>query len=451
MHTDGTPGTGLTEWSMIGAGATRMGRRSLLVVVLAISACTGQVTRDAPGVVAADATPGAIASPRAPASATAARAPAEQHPDARVYPDAVVRRLWRLARQPRPVEDSALPPRHRDTQRFPVSLVPRDLIVSGGQPADGIPAIDEPRFVAVDGIDWLVGREPVLVVRLDDAVRVYPVQIMIWHEIVNDRVGDVPLAVMYCPLCNSAVAFDRRVDGRTLDFGTSGALHQSAMVAYDRQTETLWTHFDGRAVVGTLVGSRLRRLPIATAAWADVRRAHPDALVLSRDTGASRPYGRNPYRAYDGRDAPTAGYFTGDPDDRIAAMRRVIGINHAGASVAVTTDRAATDGVIGTRLAGRPITIWHLPGTASALDDVTVAGGRDVGATGVFDARVDGRPVTFVRRGRHFVDDRTGSRWNVLGEAVGGPLRGRTLTALPHVDSFWFAWATYRPDTRLLE
>jgi hypothetical protein len=428
-----------------------MGRRSLLVVALLISTCTGQVTSATPDGAAAGARPSGTADRATAAVGEPARSPAAQHPDARVYPDAVVRRLWRLARAPRPVDDSALPPRHLDTRRFPVSLVPRERIVSGGQPPDGIPAIDAPRFVAPDSVDWLADTEPVLVARVGDAVRVYPVQIMIWHEIVNDRIGGLPLVVMYCPLCNSAVAFDRRVGGRTLDFGTSGALHQSAMVAYDRQTETLWTHFDGRAVVGALVGTQLRRVPIATAAWSDVRRAHPDALVLDRATGATRPYGRNPYRAYDGRDAPIDGYFTGDPDDRTAAMRRVVGISHAGAVLAVTTDRVATDGVVGARPAGRPITVWHLPGTASALDDATVAGGRDVGATGVFDARIDGHPVTFTRRGRHFVDDRTGSRWNILGEAVRGPLTGRSLTAVPHVDTFWFAWATYRPGTRLIE
>lgn len=199
--------------------------------------------------------------------------------------------------------------------------------MSGGPPPDGIPSIDDPAFAAVPTIDWLADDEAVMVLQVDDAVHVYPVQVMIWHEIVNDVVAGVPVAMTYCPLCNSAVAFDRRVAGRTLDFGTSGALYQSAMVMYDRQTESLWTHVDGRAVIGTLAGAHLDQISVATVAWRDARHAHPDGRVLTRDTGVSRPYGENPYGAYDRRDTPLAGFFVGDPDERTAAMRRVVGIH----------------------------------------------------------------------------------------------------------------------------
>ena len=142
---------------------------------------------------------------------------------------------------------------------------------------------------------------------------------------------------------------------------------------------------------------------------------------------------------------------TGDPDMRAAAMRRVVGIGDADAAVAVSTDRVAAAGVVATELDGRPLTIWHAPGTASALNDRELAAGDDVGATGVFDARLDGEVLQFRRDGRDFVDRATGSTWNLLGEAVDGPLAGRRLTAVPHLDTFWFAWATYRPGTTRLE
>ena len=373
------------------------------------------------------------------------------HRPVREYPDAIIRRMRRLANEPRPVEHSAMPPRHLDVEQFPVSLVPRDQIVSGGPPPDGIPPIDDPAFAPAATIDWLADDEAVMVLQVADAVRVYPVQIMIWHEIVNDVVAGVPVAVTYCPLCNSAVAFDRRVEGRTLDFGTSGALYQSALVMYDRQTESLWTHFDGRAVVGTLAGAQLTQFPVTTVAWRDARRVHPDASVLTRDTGVTRPYGENPYGAYDSRDTPLTGFFVGDPDARTDAMRRVVGIHGSDTSVAIPTARVARAGVVATELGGRAVTVWHVPGTASPLGGDDITDGADVGATAVYAAIHDGAALSFSREGRRFVDDRTGSRWNILGQAVDGPLRGAHLQPIPHLDTFWFAWATYRPETVLLD
>jgi len=182
------------------------------------------------------------------------------------YPDAITRRLHRMATEPRPVEPSAMPPRHLDAETFPVSLVPRDRIVWGGVAPDAIPAIDDPVVERASSVDWLDDREAVLVLQLDGEPRAYPIQVLMWHEIVNDEVDGRPVAVTYCPLCNSGVAFDRTVEGRTLDFGTSGSLYLSALVMYDRQTESLWTHFDGRAVVGTLAGAELEMLPVSTVA-----------------------------------------------------------------------------------------------------------------------------------------------------------------------------------------
>ncbi|MBW3606243.1 MAG: DUF3179 domain-containing protein [Actinobacteria bacterium] len=418
---------------------------TLVAGALLVAACTGSSSTVA------------ISEPEpSPAAASAAQAaPSEEEEEIQEYPDAIVRRMRRLANEPRPVENSALPPRQLDTEQFPTSLIPRDRIVSGGPPPDGIPSIDDPVFEPVDEVDWLADEEPVLALRVGDEVRAYPVQVMMWHEIVNDTVDDtvdgVPVAVTYCPLCNSAVAFDRRVDGRLLEFGTSGALYQSAMVMYDRQTESLWTHFDGRAVVGDLVGAQLELLPVSTVSWSDFRTAHPDAQVLSRDTGVDRPYGTNPYGAYDQRDEPLIGFFIGDPDTRTAAMRRIVGVNAGDTSLAIATDALAEQGVIETELDDQPVTVWHVPGTASALNDRQVAEGDDVGATGVFVAEHDSRELSFTRRGERFVDEQTGSAWNILGEAVDGPLEGARLDALPHVDTFWFAWATYRPDTTLLD
>ena len=160
------------------------------------------------------------------------------------------------------------------------------------------------------------------------------------------------------------------------------------------------------------------------------RSGHPTAEVLNRDTGSPRPYGRNPYGAYDQRDAPLTGFFSGDVDAREAAMERVVGVT-AAEPVAVRSAQLAEVGVIETTVAGTPLTLWSAPGLASSLNDDTVAGGDHIGASGVFVAEHGGRTLSFTRDGHQFVDAQTGSTWNILGEAVAGPLAGATLGGVP--------------------
>ncbi len=379
--------------------------------------------------------------PDIPATASSTAPPPTTVPED--YPDAITRALDRLANAPRPVDNSAMPPRHLDIETFPTALVDRTRIVAGGPPPDGIPPIDAPRYEMAAEVDWIEPNEPVLALLLDGEARAYPIQVMIWHEVVNDVLGDRPVTVTYCPLCDSGVAFDRRLGGEVLDFGTSGGLYQANLVLYDRQTESLWTQFDGRAVVGTLVGDQLATLPITTISWADFRRDHPAATVLSRDDVAPRPYGRNPYHALDQRETTIPGFFTGEADNTLAPYARVVGVVVDEQVLAVPTRSLARVGVASTSVGGRPLTFWHRPGTASAVNADDIADGEDIGSTGVFLAEVDGQAAAFTRTDTGFVDDVTGSTWNILGEAVAGPRVGDRLEPIGHVDTFWFAWATY--------
>lgn len=337
---------------------------------------------------------------------------------------------------------------------LPEPLVDPAEIVAGGPPPDGIPPIDEPSFVSVAEADgWLTPREPVVYLDIAGEVHAYPVQVLVWHEIVNDTVGGVPVAVTYCPLCNSAVSFERVVDGVETTFGTSGRLYASALVMYDRATESLWTHFDGRAVAGVLTGRTLVPRPSPLLAWADFRAAFPGASVLDREaTGFDRPYGRNPYVGYD--DPRTEPFlFVGTADDRARAKQRVIGVAIADAARAWTLEavsggnaRATNDSVGGT-----PVVIFWKGGQVSALEADSVAGGREVGSVGVFSPLVGGDSLTFSAEGDGFIDLQTSSRWDVTGAAVEGPLAGSRLERLHHLDTFWFAWSTYRPGTDLVE
>ena len=338
--------------------------------------------------------------------------------------------------------------RNMVAEGLPEPLVDPEEVISGGPPPDGIPPIDEPRFLGVEDVDFLEDREPVLSLEMDGEARAYPIQIMIWHEIVNDTVDGLPVTVSYCPLCNTGVAFDRRLGDRVLDFGTSGKLYQSALVMYDRQTESLWSHFTGEAIAGVLTGEVLTRIPVATVSWGEWSSANPDGLVLSRETGQNRPYGQNPYPGYDGEDDPFA--FRGEIDERLEAKERVLGAGVNTDPTAVVLEKLLAEGTVTFEVDGAEVVAWALPGTASALEDFEVADGRDVGATGVFETTVDGRQLEFSRTDGGFTDAQTGSTWNVFGEATAGPLAGTRLVQHDHVDTFWFAWAAFAPDTVLI-
>ncbi len=341
-----------------------------------------------------------------------------------------------------------------DTWRtdFSRHTVPLDEIVSGGPPKDGIPAIDQPVFVSTKDADrWLGGREPVIVVAVGKDVRAYPLQILIWHEIVNDRVGDVPVTVTFCPLCNTALVFDRRFDGRVLDFGTTGRLRHSDLVMYDRQTESWWQQATGEGIVGELAGGQLTPVSAPTVSWSTFKSSHPDGRVLSRDTGYDRPYGRNPYARYDRPDgAPWTRFFKKRADDRLPAMERVVAVSIEASSVAYPFTTLRTRRVVNDEIDDQPIVVLWTPGTASAVDASSIARGRDVGSSGVFGRRVGERILTFEpARTGVFRDRQTGSTWNILGSAIAGPLAGSALKPIPHGNHFWFAWAAFRPGTRI--
>lgn len=367
------------------------------------------------------------------------------------YPDAQKRALDRRAREPRPVPNSALPPRHLNAELWPELLVERNEIVSGGPPPDGIPSIDNPQFESVNEIDWLDDQEPVAVVTLGDTSRIYPLQVLIWHEIVNDEIDGQPVVVTYCPLCNSVIAFEREVDGVVLDFGTSGALYRSALVMYDRQTESLWTHFDGRSVVGDLISTQLRLIPAATLSWADARSAFPEALVLNRDTGVNAPYGKSPYPSYEAFVIPKRNHGPG-ADGRLVEQQRVVGLGEVDSFLAIDAALLRDERVVEVDFEGQSVVAFWKSGTSSAVDGERVNEGLDVGATGVFVAVVDGQPTSFslAPGGDAFIDDATGSTWSIAGESIDGPLAGTWLEPVVHLDTFWFAWVRYHPTTELV-
>lgn len=348
------------------------------------------------------------------------------------------------------IVDGAPPP--FETFNFHTNFARRtiewDEILSGGPPKDGIPAIDNPAFESVDAADlWLDDTEPVVLYQQTDAARAYPLSILIWHEIVNDELNGQPVSITFCPLCNASIAFDRNFDGQVLDFGTTGRLRNSDLIMYDRQSETWWQQFTGEGLVGEYAGEQLTFLPSQVIAWGDFKSRFPDGEVLAKPN-ANRPYGVNPYVGYDSSADPFL--FRGGPDPRLAATERVAGLTTESSAKAWPFALLAEQGVVEDTFDGRSVVLFHKAGAASALDTRQIREGRDVGAVAIFDPTVAGRRLSFAAADSGaFTDTETQSTWNILGEAIAGPLAGTRLTQLVHFDHFWFAWAAFFPNTEL--
>ena len=265
---------------------------------------------------------------------------------------------------------------------FSRSTVDLSEILSGGPPRDGIPALDSATVIPAADERRLEPREPVLTVAIDGAPpRAYPIRYLMWHEIVNDTVAGIPVAVTFCPLCNSGMVFDRRLDGDTLTFGVTGRLRHSDMVMYDHQTESWWQQAVGQGIVGHYAGRDLRALPAWMESWAEFRTANPDGLVMDQPD-FSRAYGRNPYVSYDSSIRPFL-YRGETPPHGIPPLARVVRVDDR----AWPLERLREAGEIteeGLRLT------WA-EGQASALDTATIGAGREVGTVRVRDAR--GRDV----------------------------------------------------------
>lgn len=261
---------------------------------------------------------------------------------------------------------------------FTKHLVPFSDILSGGPPKDGIPSIDQPKYISIEeamaepsilGRAGLGSKEPVISIFINGEARAYPLRILTWHEIVNDELGGVPITVTFCPLCNSAIVFDRRLNGEILDFGTTGKLRNSDLVMYDRQTESWWQQFEGRAIIGELSGAMLKILPSRMESWANFRKRAPNGDVLIPNAAFARSYGRNPYVGYDTATRPFL--YNGEMPKNINPMARVVAVGEKAWSLELLRKQGViTDG---------DVTIVWQTGQNSALDSALIENGRDIG------------------------------------------------------------------------
>ncbi|MBT8216732.1 MAG: DUF3179 domain-containing protein [Acidimicrobiia bacterium] len=317
---------------------------------------------------------------------------------------------------------------------------------------DRIPPIDNPSFVTVSEADHADEREPGLALEIDGDARFYPLSILTAHEIVNDVVGEQPVAVTFCPLCNSAIVFDRVFEDAELRFGVSGLLRNSDLVMWDNRTESLWQQLTGEGLVGEYAGEQLTFVPSSISNFGDYARRHPDGLVLGPDQGFGRQYGYNPYIGYSSRSTPYGFFNAADLDTRYAALERVVNVTVDGTTRAYPFSVIEPLGAVNDTVDGADIVVLWGGDTADALDNDQIARSRDIGTGIAFHRTVDGQVLTFASVGDGmFTDAETGSEWDLNGTALTGPLAGAQLEPVVHGNEFWFAWAAFNPGAGVFE
>ena len=347
------------------------------------------------------------------------------------------------------------PPRSAENEfatDFSIHSIPYTEVLSGGPSKDGIAPVDDPNFISVEeAIGWLADVEPVIRVQFNGETKAYPIQILMWHEIVNDEVGGEPITVTFCPLCNTGLAFKGTLDGLVMDFGTTGRLRFSNLIMYDRQTETWWQQATGEGIAGIQTGKQLEFVQAPIISWEQFRTAYPDGSVLSANTGFVRSYGRNPYTGYDDVNRPPFLYRGPELPDELPPVARILALELGDEYVAYPYLVLEANQVANDNVGGQDIVVIWESGTASALDASVISEGRDVGTAGAFLRELNGQKLSFIVKNGSVIDEQTGSQWNSLGQAISGELIGNQLEEILSFNHFWFSWAVFMPETRIYQ
>ena len=312
-------------------------------------------------------------------------------------------------------------------------IVPLEKIKSGGPPKDGIPSIDNPKFAPVSESQFVPDTTFVIGLDINGEKRAYPLFIMVWHEIVNDSIGGVPVAVTYCPLCFTNQVFERVIDGKEVEFGTSGKLYNSNLVMYDRLTDSYWSQALGVAITGELTGYELKRIPFDVISWADWKTLHPDTLVLTTETGHIRSYGVDPYGDY--YTDPRILFPVEHEDDRMHPKELILGFHESDVYKAYKQDDVESAIVINDIFNNKPMMLVSLFS----------------GDSRAFDRTVNDKVLTFDFVDNVIIDLESKSKWNYDGVATSGSMEGIQLVRLPFNPGFWFQWVAFHPDTEVYE
>ena len=326
-------------------------------------------------------------------------------------------------------------------------------------PKGAFPTLDFPKFVGrEEGLKTFFAKEPVIAVEINGQAKAYSLNILTMHEISNDVLGDVPILVTYCPLCNSGIVYDRNLEFKDknylLEFEASGMLRRSDMVMLDRNTETLWQQLMGEAIVGELNTATLKILPSLIISVDEFFMRYPQGEILSKNTGFSKSeayYGKNPYVNYDAKDGkPKSAFFDNTKiDDRLPPMERIVDIENDGKYKVYTFTDIASAKVINDTFKSSEVVLFHQSGTVSILDKEDISASKDVGTVVVYNRVLEEETLTFKRKSGKFKDIQTGSSWDITGYCYEGKLKGKQLKIQPHSNHFAFAWLAFYPDSEI--
>lgn len=308
-------------------------------------------------------------------------------------------------------------------------LIPLDKIKGGGPPKDGIPSIDNPVFASVEDSSFMSDSDTVIGLEINGEVKAYPLFILVWHEIVNDYVGGIPVLVTYCPLCYTNQVFERIIDGQEVEFGTSGKLYNSNLLMYDRLTESYWSQALGIAVKGELTGYSLNLIPFDVITWGDWKKLHPDTLVLTTNTGHIRSYATDPYGNY--YTEPRIMFPVENYDDRLFPKEIIIGFNENGIYKAYKQNDVESEVLINDSIGDTPVLLISLYSEN----------------TRAFERTINEDVLDFVYRDGKILDVQTNSEWNYDGLSISGEHKGEHLKRKSIEPGFWFEWVAFHPQT----
>ncbi len=308
-------------------------------------------------------------------------------------------------------------------------IIPLDKIRGGGPPKDGIPSIDNPQFTIVNESQFVADSDIVIGLNINGETKAYPLFILVWHEIVNDIVGGIPVAITYCPLCYTNQVFDRTLDGTVVEFGTSGKLYNSNLVMYDRLTDSYWSQGLGMAIMGELSGDTLDTIPFDVISWGDWKSMHPDTLVLTTDTGHIRSYATDPYGDY--YTNPRILFPVDNSDNRIHPKELILGFQQDNIFKAYKQSDVESNGIINDTVGDSSILL------------VSMFSGN----ARIFDRTINDETLDFTFEDGILYDTKTRSVWNYDGVSISGDMRGEQLSRLSINPGFWFSWISFHQDT----
>ena len=307
--------------------------------------------------------------------------------------------------------------------------IPLDKIRSGGPPKDGIPSIDNPVFAEISDSQFMSDSDTVIGLEINGEAKAYPIFILVWHEIINDRVGGTPVAITYCPLCYTNQVFERIINGVEVEFGTSGKLYNSNLLMYDRLTESYWSQALGIAVKGELTGYQLNLIPFDVITWKDWITLHPDTVILTTDTGYIRSYATDPYGNY--YTDPRIMFPVEHSDDRMHPKEIIIGFNQDNIYKAYKQNDIESNIIINDSIGDTSVMLISLYSENARA----------------FERTIDDVILDFEYVDGQILDLQTNSEWNYDGLSISGKYGGMQLERMPIEPGFWFEWVAFHPQT----